>query len=69
MADFRLSNDSQLKLLAFLGAFCGIAAGAGADVIPPVIRLLAGATAAGCAAVIALLRPPGMSKPPEGHKG
>ena len=60
-------QGAAVIVVAFVGAFCGIVAGAGPDVIPAVVKLFAGATAAGCAAVLALLRPPGVPKPPSGE--
>lgn len=52
-------NDIAVLLIVFTGASLAIIAGAGADIVPPIFKLAAAAIAAGCAAVLALLRPPG----------
>lgn len=65
---FRLSNDTQVKLLAFIGAACAVVAQA--ESFPVEIRYSAAALAAGCSAVLALTRSPGQPRPPEGdHRG
>lgn len=67
MDRFRLSNDSQTKLLVFLAAGCGVLAAS--DVVPPWLRITAGAVGAGSGAVVALLRPPGASPGIGGSRG
>lgn len=67
MSRFRLSNDSQTKLLVFLAAGCGVLAAS--DTVPPWLRIMAGAVGAGSGAVVALLRPPGATPPFGGNRG
>lgn len=62
-----LSNDSQVKLLTFGGM--SLAVVASSDVAPAWLRLTAGAIAAGCGGVVALLRQVGSPHPPEAGKG
>lgn len=58
-------TDLPLLLLVFVGA--SLAVVAASDVAPPLYRMVAGSIAAGCAAVVALLRPPsGGTRPPFG---
>jgi hypothetical protein len=64
---FKISNDSQVKLLAFVGAACAVIAQS--EAIPDLIRYVAAAIAAGCSAVLALTRSPGQARPPEEGKG
>lgn len=52
-------QDYCVIALVFLGGFLAIVAGAGEDTVPPLIKLVAAATAAGIGAVLALLKPPG----------
>lgn len=64
MDRFRLSNDTQVKILAFIGAACAVLAQAEAFSVE--IRYGSAALSAGCGAVLALTRSPGQQKPPEG---
>lgn len=58
-------------VLVFVGAALGIVAAANPETVPPLVKLVAGAIAAGCASVLALLRPPGSPPrvPPNEGKG
>jgi hypothetical protein len=62
VARLRLSNDTIVKLLAFIGAACSVIAQA--EAVPDLLRYAAAAIAAGCAAVLALTRSPGQPRPP-----
>jgi hypothetical protein len=65
----RLSNDSQLKLFAGLGAAALAISQSDRDITDP--KMWALALAAASAALVTLLRPPGMASPhpPEPPKG
>jgi len=56
-----VSNDTQVKIYAGTGA--ALAVVASSDIAPPEFRLVAGAIAAGCSAVLALMRQPGHPPP------
>jgi hypothetical protein len=59
-------QDYLVGSLLFMGAFLGVMAAAGADILPPILKLLAAGGAAGCGAVLAVLRPVGASiRPPQ----
>lgn len=57
------ANDITLRVAGFAGA--ALAVIAASDVAPPEVRLGSGALAAGCAYLVALLRPPGQSSAPD----
>lgn len=61
MDRFRPSNDTQLKCAAALGAAALAISQSDRDVLDP--KLWALAIAAGAAALVALLRPPGTGAP------
>ena len=52
-----MSQDTLVKVLAFIGAACAVLAQA--EAVPDLYRYVAAAVAAGCSAVLALSRPPG----------
>lgn len=52
-----MKRDLPLMALVFIGAACAVLAAS--DTVPSLVRVGAGAVAAGCGAVVALLRPPG----------
>jgi hypothetical protein len=58
---FRISQDTIVKWLAFVGAACAVIAQA--EAVPDLFRYGAAAMAAGCSAVLALTRSPGQSPP------
>ncbi len=53
-------QDYTVIALVFAGGFCGIVAGADPTIVPPIVKLGCGATAAGIGGVLALMRPPSM---------
>ena len=55
------SNDLTVRLLAFAGAAAAVIAAS--DIAPAGIRLPAAALAAGCSAVLGLMRSPGQLPP------
>lgn len=57
-----IPNDRLVQLLAFLGA--SLAVLASSDAVHPYARVTSAAVAAGCGAVLALLRSPGQPVPP-----
>lgn len=59
-----MSEPVQVKVLAFVGAFCAVIAQS--EAVPDLIRYVSAALAAGCSAVLALTRAPGQPRPPEG---
>lgn len=54
-------QDAFVIGLLFVAASLGVVAAA--DVAPPLVRLVAAAIAAGCASVLAVLRPAGSRRP------
>lgn len=64
MGNFVPGNDTQVKLLAFVGAACAVIAQS--EAVPDLVRYIAAAIAAGCSAVLALSRQPGQPRPPLG---
>ena len=59
-------QDYLVGSLLFMGAFFGVIAAGGDEHVAPILKLLAAATAAGCGAVLAILRPVGASiRPPQ----
>lgn len=65
MGRFRMGNDTQLKLAALVGAAALAISQSDRDVLDP--KLWALAIAAGAAALVTLLRPPG--DPPRNQIG
>ncbi len=54
-------QDLSVIMLLFFGAFLGVIAAGGDEHVPAILKLLAAASAAGCGAVLAVLRPVGTS--------
>lgn len=54
-------QDSVVIVLLFASGFLGALAAGGEGILPPLVKLLVGAAAIGCGAVLAVLRPVGTS--------
>lgn len=59
----RLAHDVLVVLLLFTGAAAGVIAASGVEGVPPLVKLGAGAWAAGCGAVLAVLSPVTTKRP------
>lgn len=54
-------QDLSVVVLMFLGGFFGVIAAGGDEHVPAILKLLSAASAAGCGAVLGVLRPVGTS--------